>query len=161
MDREYLHAIEDRADELHRQRDDLLARAEKAEGERDKLRSKLEELKAAYAAMRGALALAVSMVYSGEKMSPQAEAVIQAALSSSCGKAILARVTRLEQAEGLLRRLVAESTEPGGQCAECTPSTPLACTECNMGEAHGYFNPQPKESDYDSDDEPKEGESRG
>jgi predicted RNase H-like nuclease (RuvC/YqgF family) len=45
---------------------------------------------------------------------------------------------QLNKANNIIRNLVAESQEPGGQCYECKAFDPGDCFKCYMGEADYY-----------------------
>lgn len=73
--------------------------------------------------------------------------VIRYALSSDAGKDLL---EQLNKANDIIRNLVDNSLEFGGQCYECRPSTHFTCDQCYMGEAHEYVRTCLKRGENDA-----------
>lgn len=57
---------------------------------------------------------------------------------------------QLAEANDIIRNLVDNSLEFGGQCYECRPSTHFTCDQCYMGEAHEYVRTCLKRGENDA-----------
>jgi hypothetical protein len=143
----------DAALELHNREETLLARAVKAEAGCAEMRGALDGLIIQAQALNNcdeAACYWCNRKAAGCKLSPMLERA-KAALSSSCGKALLGRVKHLEQAEGLLERVLSGESP----CDKCTVPHTTCLERCFNRVLYdaidAYLNPN----------EPKEGESRG
>jgi predicted nucleic acid-binding Zn-ribbon protein len=163
-----LEAGLDAALELHNREETLLARAEKAEcacAEKDTaLHNLLSTLDNEHCSLCVDTYPDGSCAGDDECVVMVARKAAEAALSSSAGKAMLARLQHLEQAEGLVQRLDALQKVRLTRSLDRVPGDDEAADwggdwEELLATIDAYLNP--KLPAPDEDDEPKEEESHG